>query len=186
MGARRRIGWCRLAVLVGVAVGLLILRPAGMSAAKRTVPAGSDLQAALDAAQPGDIVELAPGAVYSGNFVLPLKGQGSAFITVRSAPDPALPREGERIQPSHAPLLAKLRSPNGRPALATAPRAHHWRLELLEFQSNAGGSGDIMTLGDGSRAQNALDQVPHDLIVDRCYVHGDVEAGQKRGIALNT
>jgi hypothetical protein len=186
MGARRTIGWCRLAVLAGIAGGLLILRPAAMSAAKRTVPAGGDLQAALDAAQPGDIVELAPGAVYSGNFVLRSKAESSAFITVRSAPDPALPREGERIQPSHAPLLAKLRSPNGRPALATAPRAHHWRLELLEFQSNAGGSGDIITLGDGSRAQNALDQVPHHLIVDRCYVHGDAEAGQKRGIALNT
>ena len=48
------------------------------------------------------------------------------------------------------------------------------------------GLGDIITLGDGSTAQNKLAGIPHDLIVDRCYVHGDPEQGQKRGIALNS
>ena len=28
--------------------------------------------------------------------------------------------------------------------------------------------------------------MPHDLVVDRCYIHGDPSAGQKRGIALNS
>jgi hypothetical protein len=28
--------------------------------------------------------------------------------------------------------------------------------------------------------------VPHDLIIDRCYIHGDPTNGQKRGIALNS
>ena len=36
----------------------------------RNVPAGGDLQGALNAAAPGDQIVLAPGAVYSGNFVL--------------------------------------------------------------------------------------------------------------------
>jgi hypothetical protein len=183
MGARRTTRHWRLLILAAVCCAPAILRPARVVAAKRTVPAGGNLQATLDAAQPGDIVELAAGAVFTGNFVLPFKGDTTAYITVRSAPDPALPGEGERIQPQHAPLLAKLRSPNGGTALSTAPRAHHWRLELLEFQGNGG--GDIIALGDGSRSQNAVDQVPHDLIVDRCYIHGDAQTGQKRGIALN-
>ena len=28
--------------------------------------------------------------------------------------------------------------------------------------------------------------MPHDLVIDRCYIHGDATAGQKRGIALNS
>ena len=28
--------------------------------------------------------------------------------------------------------------------------------------------------------------VPHNLVVDRCYIHGDPTVGQKRGIALNS
>ena len=38
------------------------------------VPNGGDLQAALNAAQPGDEVVLAAGATYVGNFVLPAEG----------------------------------------------------------------------------------------------------------------
>ncbi len=46
--------------------------------------------------------------------------------------------------------------------------------------------GDIITLGDGSAAQSELAQVPQDIVVDQCYVHGDPVRGQKRGIALNS
>ena len=45
-------------------------------------------------------------------------------------------------------------------------------------------TGDIITVGDGSPAQNTISVVPHDLIVDRVYVHGDISVGQKRGIAV--
>jgi hypothetical protein len=41
-------------------------------------------------------------------------------------------------------------------------------------------------LGDGSSAQDTLDAVPHDLILDRVYIHGDWTFGQKRGISLNS
>ena len=57
---------------------------------------------------------------------------------------------------------------------------------LLEFGPNQAGAGDILALGDGSFAQSSLDRVPHDLLVDRCYIHGDPARGQKRGIALNS
>ncbi|HUK32920.1 MAG TPA: hypothetical protein VLV86_03355, partial [Vicinamibacterales bacterium] len=151
-----------------------------------TVNAGGDLQAALNNAQPGDTIVLQAGATFTGNFVLPAKS-GSAYVTITSSGDLAqLPGSNARIDPSNAPLLAKLKSPNSAPAIATAPFAHHYQLQLLEFLANAQGQGDIIELGDGSSNQNTLAVVPHDLIVDRVYVHGDPTLGQKRGIALNS
>jgi hypothetical protein len=158
------------------------VRPA--AAATISVPAAGDLHAALMNSQPGDTIELERGATYVGNFTLPAKG-GSAFITIRAAgPDPV--PEGSRVTPQDAASLPKLRSPNNQPALQTAPGAHHWRVTLVEFQANAGGDGDLIALGDGSSAQNSSSQVPHDLVIDRCYIHGDAALGQKRCIALNS
>ena len=163
----------------------LILTSAPGVAATINVPSGGDLQAAINNAQAGDTIALEAGATYTGSFKLPNKN-GSALITIRTAGDADLPREGERISPSHAGSLAKVRSGNGMPAFATAPAAHHWRLQLLEIQANNNGVGDIVTLGDGSKAQNALSQIPNNLVVDRVYIHGDPVNGQKRGIALNS
>jgi hypothetical protein len=149
------------------------------------VAAGGDLQAAIDAARPGDTIALERGATFVGNFVLPMKS-GSGYVTIRTDGDDGLPGEGARVVPADAPLLAKIKSSDVTAALRTAPGAHHWRLLLLEFQANEKGRGDIILLGSGDRDQNSLDVVPHDLIVDRCYVHGDPAIGQKRGIALNS
>jgi hypothetical protein len=149
------------------------------------VNAGDDLQAAIDRAQPGDTVALARGATFVGNFVLPVKA-ANEYITVRTEGDDGFPPEGSRIMPADAGSLAKLRSPNTSAVLRTAAGAHHWRLQLLEFEGNRNGDGVIVLLGSGARDQHTLDAVPHDLIVDRCYVHGDPEVGQKAGIALNS
>jgi hypothetical protein len=146
---------------------------------------GADLQRALDHARPGDTILLRPGATYAGNFVLPRKG-GERPIVVRTADAPGQPRAGVRVQPAHAATLAKIQSPNREPALRTAAGASHWRLELLEFPATQDGAGEIIALGDGSKAQHALDQVPQQLAVDRCLIRGDPARGQKRGIALNS
>jgi hypothetical protein len=149
-----------------------------------TLNAGGDLQAALDNAQSGDTIVLQAGATFVGNFVLPAKS-GSTFITITSSGDRSrLPGDDTRIDPSYSPLLAKIRSPNSGPAIATADYAHHYKLELLEFLSNFQGLYDVLQLGDGN--QTSLSVVPHDLIVDRVYIHGDPTFGQKRGISLNT
>ena len=47
------------------------------------------------------------------------------------------------------------------------------------------GSGDLIQIGDGSSAQNSLALVPHHIVLNHVYVHGDRYVGQKRGIALN-
>ena len=153
-------------------------------AATHQVPAGGDLQAAIDAAQPGDTIELAPGATYVGNFRLTVKSGGDFIVIRTGGADRDLPGPGVRIRAAHAASLAKLRSGNVSPALTAAPGAHHWRVELVEFQANSRGAGDIIALGAGSQTQ--LSQLPFELVFDRVYVHGDAVTGQKRGIALNS
>jgi hypothetical protein len=178
---------CRTSsTLAGILVAAAVVGPVRASGATVSVPAGGNLQEALNAARPGDVVELAAGATYVGNFVLPAGPSGETFITVRTARDPQLPAPGARIQPSDAPKLAKLRSPDARPALQTSAGAHHWRLELLEFLPNEEPSGAIVSFGDGSSAQSQLAQVPHDIVLDRAFIHGHPANGQRRGIALNS
>ena len=175
----RAMGGCVRVALVSC------LAAATAAAAQVSVPAGGDLQAAINAAQPGDVLVLDPGATYIGNFRLPPTA-GTAFVTIRTGSTPGqLPGPGVRIGPEHADLLAKIKSPNTAPALATVAAANHWRLELIEFQANVRGSGDIIVLGS-SASQTQLAQMPHDLVFDRVYIHGDPVAGQKRGIALNS
>ncbi|HJR61193.1 MAG TPA: right-handed parallel beta-helix repeat-containing protein [Vicinamibacterales bacterium] len=164
---------------------LIALADTGDAQQTLQVRQGDSLQQALDRARPGDTILLSPGATYVGNFVLP-KTPGSQVITVRTADADGQPRPGVRITPAHAPALAKLRSPDRQPALRTAPGARNWRLQLLEFQATRDGAGDIITLGDGSSAQRERSQVPEQLVIDQCYIHGDPVDGQKRGIALNS
>jgi Right handed beta helix region len=169
-------------VLRVLLVSMFLVSPA--LAATHAVPAGGDLQAAIDAAQPGDVIELAAGATYIGNFRLPVKN-GTTDIVIRTGGSTReLPGPGVRINKSHAPLLAKIRSGNVSPALSTAAGAHHWRIELVEFEATSNGSGDIITLGSAN--QTDATQLPYELVFDRVYVHGERTTGQKRGIALNS
>jgi hypothetical protein len=148
-----------------------------------SVAQGGDLQAAINAALPGDIILLQAGATFTGNFVLPAK-TGTGYITIRTNITDPVPA-GTRITPATAVSLAKIKSPNTYTAMATQPYAHHYVLQLLDFAANVGGYGEVISLGDGSNAQNTLDMVPLDIWVDRVYVHGDA-SGQKRGIGLNS
>jgi hypothetical protein len=167
-----------------LAVLLCLSCPVAAAAEIRTVRRGDNLQSALNAAAPGDILLLEAGAEFVGNFVLPVK-PGDAPVVVRSAFHDLLPLPGHRIQPAHAPLLARLRSPNTVPAIRTAAGAHHWQLRYLELAANENGYGDIIQIGDGSSAQDTIARVPHDVVLSHLYVHGDPLQGQKRCVALN-
>ena len=72
--------WGAVSVLV-----CLLATASLVSAATIAVPAGGDLQTAINAAQPGDVITLAPGAIYIGNFVLRTKARSTDYITIRSA-----------------------------------------------------------------------------------------------------
>ena len=170
---------------VTVSFLLLLALLAPRRADVRVVRAGDDLQAALNAARAGDEMRLEPGATFTGNFVLPVF-EGRAAVTVRTGlPDAELPPPNQRVTPAGAGRFARIVSPNRSAAVRTAPGAHHWRLIALDFPATGIAGGDIVQIGDGSAAQSRLAQVPHDIDLDRLYIHGDPQSGQKRGIALN-
>jgi hypothetical protein len=152
--------------------------PTGKS---HVVAAGGDLQAALDAAEPGDEIVLEAGAVFRGQFQLPEKS-GDGWILVRSSELEALP-EGVRVSPAVAGHMAILEGTDA--VISTPARAHHWRLAGLWIRPTAGSSpNDLVRLG--STSATSTDELAHHLIVDRSYIHGDPDVGGKRGIALNS
>jgi hypothetical protein len=155
-----------------------------LNAARRVlgVPAGGRLQAALDAAGPGDVIELASGSTYVGNFVLPRK-PGAEWITIRSSAYARLPPPGTRVAPVHARLMPKIISPNRAPAFSTAAKAHHYRLIGIEITTTSRANFSIVWLE--SPAQTSVDDVPTDIVIDRCYIHGTPSGNIRRGVALN-
>jgi cellulose synthase/poly-beta-1,6-N-acetylglucosamine synthase-like glycosyltransferase len=146
------------------------------------VPRGGDLQAALDRAQPGDQIELENGATYTGPYHLQPK-QGDGWIVVTSAAAGGLTAPGERVSPSDASRMAKLTASSG--SVITAEEgAHHYRFVGMEISPSAGTRlNALVQLGDG---EVDADRLPHHIIFDRCYLHGDPKKGTRRGIALNS
>jgi uncharacterized protein YjdB len=155
------------------------------------VAAGANLQSALDAAQPGDELLLAPGATYIGNFLLINKGTSTAWITIRTdVSDAVLGAPGTRMTPSRAASanLARILTPNNQSAIATTLSSHHYRLTGLEFGGTSGAQdiNGIVRLGDGSSAQNSLSLVAHNLVLDRVFVRGEPTQNVRRCVSLQS
>src|SRR5262245_23438571 len=144
---------------------------------------GGDLQSALNQAQPGDVSLLQAGATFTGNFVLPNKN-GAGWITVRtSTSDQNLP-PGSRVTPDSASLMPRIISPNSEPAARTASGAHHFRFVGVEFGVASGISIYSIVAFDGNQTSPA--QTPRDLIIDRCYIHGNDNDNARRGVMINS
>src|SRR5262245_11454915 len=149
------------------------------------VAAGGDFQAAIDQAQPGDVVTLQAGATYTGNFTLPAK-TGSNWIIIRtSAPDNSLPPPGSRITPAYAGALPKIVTPNSQSAMKALNGSHHFRFIGLEF-AMASGVPQATSLVELGEDETSLAQMPRDLILDRLYIHGSPAASLRRGVTLNS
>src|SRR5262245_1126192 len=88
------------------------------------VKSGENLQAALDAAAPGDHITLDPGGTYKGPFRL-LRKTGDQWIVITTAAQ--LPPRGRRVGPSNAAQMPRLVS-DGDFVIQTMPGAHHYRL----------------------------------------------------------
>lgn len=158
--------------------------------AKRTgrkIRVSGDLQKAIDEASAGDVLILRAGKVFLGNFTLPRK-QGKGWITIRSSAITQLPIEGKRVSPEDAQFMPRIISPNSHPAIATTPGAHHFRLIGIEVgvAENVAVNYSLISLGEDSKRQTSLDHVPQDLIIDRCYIHGNTDSTLRRGITLNS
>jgi hypothetical protein len=162
-------------------------RPTGRTiAVTGGASAARNFQAALDAAAPGDVITLEAGAIFTGNFKLPKKASQSGWITIRSsAPDASLPPAGTRIQPSDARLMPKIISPDTQPAIRTAEGAHHYRFIAVEFSIAQDVKINYGIISLGSDDHSSLDQLPHHIIIDRCFLHGSSSADLSRALALN-
>lgn len=149
------------------------------------VPAGGSIQAAIDRAEGGDIIELEAGAIYKASLRLPNKS-GNEFITIRtSAGDAQLPPADTRLDPRrYAAVLPRIISNvKGQPAVLATNGAHHYRFVGVEFGPTIEGLYNIIQLG--TTEERSLDDLPHHIEFDRVYVHGSPTEGQRRGIAAN-
>jgi hypothetical protein len=165
-----------------------IARPARRTINVRArASAAQDLQAALDAAMPGDVISLEAGATYTGNFTLPSKASGPLdWIVIRTAASDAdIPPKGVRVDPEVARNFPKIVSPNGDPAILAAPGAHHYRFIGIEFALAPEVTKNYGLIAFGSSDIKALELLPQDLIIDRCYIHGHENADLFRGVILN-
>jgi hypothetical protein len=145
-----------------------------------TVPAGSDLQAAIDAAPTGAILRVAPG-VYDG-IVLPGR---TAHLVIR--PDTSVFDTGTpaRITPDMAEACITLRptAPNGH-NIATEPRATAYT--IIGVCGQPGDPGTTMAELGAADALTTLAVQPDHIVLDRCLFVAHATKGGKRAIAGNT
>lgn len=132
----------------------------------------------------GEVIRLAAGQTFTGNFNLPAltMAPGKWIVLRTDTADSNLPAEGVRIDPSYSPKLAKIyASGNGR-ALQIANQANHYwimGLEIAAAPSVTFNDGAIIAVGTGP---SQVAQLPSDIVVDRCYVHGNSTGEFKRGV----
>ena len=117
-------GWIILVFILSL--GTLTAR-----ASTITVPAGGDVQSAINFAQYGDTIVLQAGATYTASVVLPLKS-GTGEIVIQSSRISEL-TDGVRVSPSQSGLFAKIQSSTpAEPVVKTVAGAHHY-LSLIHI-----------------------------------------------------
>lgn len=148
------------------------------------VPSGGDLQAAINAAVPGDTIVLTAGATYTGNFELPEKGSPDKWVVIKTSG--VLPTT--RVSPGTAPAMPKILSPNAQYALKFMPKSSRYRLVGLEIGivSTVASNQGLVEIGAGDSTQTTLDVVPHHIVIEKCYIHGTATSHSKRGVNLNS
>ena len=169
---------------------LLLLVGAVARAATIVVPAGGDLQGALNAAQCGDTVVLEAGAAFTvagleQPFQLKPKGACTGtdadWITVKGSNAATLPATLRplSVQQIRALNLPKLVTNTSTPALEAVARAHHYRVIGIEITNDSRG-GTLSNNGlifagivHGSSPPLTLATVPRSIEFDRVWVHSE-------------
>jgi hypothetical protein len=164
-----------------------------------TLPAGGNLQTALNNLACGDTLQLQAGATFTGVFIFPAKSCDSAhWITVRTnAPDSSLPPEGTRVTPCYAGVsslparpafncssvdhvLARVvMSPvQGSGPIQFASGANHYRLIGLEITRPVG-TAVVYNLVSVKGSTGTADHI----VLDRVWLHGTAQDDTQRGVA---
>jgi hypothetical protein len=152
--------------------------------ARLNVGAGGNLQTALNNAKPGDTIVLQAGATFRGPFTLPNNTVGSGWIYVVSSHLANLPPPGTRVSPANAAYMPKILAPNGLNALKTVASSHHFRFVGIEFAPEPGTTQIYAVVAIGNADASAA-TLPHNIVFDRCYVHGNPNSSDRRGIEMD-
>jgi hypothetical protein len=162
-----------------------------------SVNAGGDLQTALNNAHCGDTLQLQAGATFTGQFMIPAKGcDANHWIIIRtSAPDSALPAEGQRATPCYAGVaslpgrpqyscsnaanvMPKVQMPvRGEGPFQLAPGANYYRFIGLEITRAAGTPASAQLISSKATADH--------IVVDRSWLHGQTQDETQLGVNLN-
>ena len=165
----------------------------------RLVRAGDSLEAAINAANCGDTLQLQAGATFHGKFRFPGKPCDDAhWIIIRtSAPDSDLPSEGTRLTPCYAGIsslparpdfhcrsthnvMAKIELDEGSESgpIVLLGGANHYRFLGLEITRGTPGANlSALVFVTGGTANH--------LIFDRVWLHGTAQDETTRGIWMN-
>jgi len=148
------------------------------------VAPGESIQAAINSAPCGAVIELDAGAVYSANLTLPKK-DCTEFITIQSSRAGEL-SEGQRINPAtQSALLVTLESTiNAEPVIQTAFGAHHYKFIGVRVKTRDA-SVFVYDLVRFGANQTSPDQTPHHLTLDRSWIEGNPNQDTQRGLTLN-
>jgi hypothetical protein len=156
------------------------------------VPAGGDFQGALNSARCGDTIQLAEGATFTGNFVLPVSSCDGWVVVRTSAPESSLPAAGTRIAPTYSHVLPKIVTPNSAPAIAARFGASHYRFVAIEltttFSTQKSEQYALVNFGEDpatGKTAGTSAELPHDITIDRCYIHGTPKGNVKSGVVFN-
>lgn len=156
-----------------------------VSASVIRLSAGDSLQQALNKAVAGDVIELPAGEIFDGPFVL-RNHQGNDWVTIISVDNQhRLPAQGIRVSPANAPAMAILTSASAA-VISTDEGAAWYHFIGVEIRPRDTGSwrriNSLVELGAGN---NDIDAMPHHIVFERSYLHGDPVNGTRRGIVLN-
>lgn len=157
------------------------------------VGTGLELQQALDQSQPGDEIILQNGSDYliqspMENFVLRKKPASDKWIYIHAQNPPSQSLEG--FSPTGLPRLI---SKGLTSTLIAENGAHHYWILGLEITvdkdslptvgDNVENHQGIIRLGFGDESQ--LNDMPSNIGLERCWIHGFPAKGVKRGVSLN-
>ena len=164
------------------------------------VNAGGDLQSALNNAHCGDVIQLQAGATFSGEFDVPVKNCDiNHWIIIRtSAPDSALPAEGQRATPCYAGVaslvgrpqysclnpknvMAKVQMPTqGDGPFQIDSGANYYRFIGLEITRPSGTPGSARLVSIATKGGTA-----DHLVFDRLWMHGAAQDETRNAVALS-
>lgn len=151
--------------------------PTGASIA---VPAGGDIQKALDTVADGGTVALVPGVTYTTNLVFKKR---AGAVTLRGLDDATVP-PGVRVTPATAAVMPKLVCADcQQPVIAAAFGAHDITIIGLDVLGLPDRATIAFNVDTNSAFAPTLADQPSNVTLDRLSVHAD--AGGRLGVRLD-